>query len=106
MARSVPLARTVTCAMLACITKPSNFANPAGVGLGVTALTMMGTAVSSTMGTTTGTGTCARAAEQQTPARSRAAIRQPAISLEFIPDRPFRFGDTSQNAQHIEYTLV
>src|ERR1700738_1684085 len=98
MARSLPLARTVTCAMLACMTNPSNFANPAGVGLGVTALTMMGTAGSSTRGPPTGPGHCARADEQQTPARSRAAILERAISLEFIPDRPLRFGATSENA--------
>src|ERR1700676_1564885 len=85
IARSLPLARTEICAMLAFITKPSNLAIP-GLGLGLTVLTMMGTAVSTTIGTTAGIGPCARAGEESPAASRRAAVPGSDMSLSsFIP---------------------
>src|SRR3982074_3795123 len=83
MAKSLPFARTVICAMLACITKPSNLATP-GFGLGLTALTTIGATVSTMMGATTGTRPCACADEQHASARNSAVEPDAAISLDFI----------------------
>src|SRR5258708_7591074 len=56
IAMSLPLARTVICALFAFTTKPSNLSSPVCFGFGFTALTMMGAAVSAMMiGTVAGT---------------------------------------------------
>src|SRR5476651_350490 len=85
---SLPLARTVICAVLACITKPSNLLNP--VGLGFTALMMMGTAVSITMGATDA-GVCAAAPEHDNAVITAPTSNAPAILKRgFIPFHPWQ----------------
>jgi hypothetical protein len=75
--------------MLAFMTKPSNFSAPVNFGLGLTVLTIMGTAVSTTMGATTGIGPCAQAGDENPAASNTAANPEPASNLnDFIPNRP------------------
>src|ERR1700680_977823 len=99
IARSLPLARTEICAMLAFITRPSNLAIP-GLGLGLTVLTMMGTAVSTTIGAKTGTGPCARAGEENPAASSNAAVPGRDMCLNsFIRDSFQVVGGDSQGLE-------
>src|SRR6266404_5489690 len=88
IAMSFPFARTVICALFACITKPSNLSSPVGFGFGLTAATMIGTAVSTTIGTTT--GTCAAAGEEKTPAAAsiNGSANPATLTLLVIPRRP------------------
>jgi len=53
---SFPFARTVICALFACITKASNLSSPVSFGLGFTVLMMIGTAVSTMIGTVVARG--------------------------------------------------
>src|SRR5258708_32581719 len=96
---SFPFARTVICALFACITKPSNLSSPVGFGFGFTASTMIGTAVSTTIGTIT--GACAEAGEEKKPA---AAIisgnpNTATLTILFIHRRPWQFAETLEIAR-------
>src|SRR5260370_21440176 len=95
IASSLSFERTVICAVFACITKPSNLSSPVGLGLGFTAATMMGNAVSTMIGTVV-TGSCAAAGQEKTPAAiSISGSPNPAaLMLLFIPRRPWQFAAT------------
>src|SRR5580704_8248784 len=71
MARSLPIAFNVICTLLACITVPSNFDKPFGLGFGFTALTMIGATSLAIIGAVT-IGSCAIAREIPIVPRSRA----------------------------------
>src|SRR5262249_55138037 len=94
-----PLARTVICAMFACITKPSNLAIP--VGLGFVAFTIIGAAVLTTIGATI-SGPCARVGDALIVASNKAGSAVPTIlPTGFIRYRPSRFLGISES-EHLE----
>src|SRR5205807_4217538 len=98
--KSFPFARTVICAPFAFITKPSNLLSPVVLGLGFTALTIIGAAVSATMiGTVT--GSCASAGAEETPAAaSISGSPSPAILGNLlIQRRPWQSAGTSEIAR-------
>src|SRR5216684_3273504 len=100
IARSFPFARTVICALFACITKPSNLSSPVGLGFGFTAPMMIGAAVSATMiGTVT--GVCAAAGNEK-PAAAASISGNPnaaTLTILFIPRRPWQSAMTLEIAR-------
>src|SRR5437667_9205460 len=98
MAMSLPFARTVICALFACITKPSNLSRPVGLGLGFTTATTIGAAVSTTIGTIT--GACAAAGQEKKPASASISGSPMAdiLTILFIPYRPWQSARTLEIA--------
>src|SRR4030088_3263181 len=79
---SLPFARTVICAVFAFITKPSNLLSP--VGLGFTAFTIIGPAVSITIGATVA-GDWAWARGPNLPVAATGDISAAVLGSIFIP---------------------
>jgi len=101
MAMSFPFARTVICACSRASQSPSNLSSPVSFGLGFTVLMMIGTAVSTMIGTGCRRGLRSKPANKKRPPPvSISGNPNPAIlTILFIHRHPWQFAVTLKIAR-------